>query len=85
MAASKRLTNLRRRVALARKFPTNTCAASRHLHIMADRLMKKGGYPMLAEEPEHCAESIYSVLASLWEARTKLSKMQDVPTVREGG
>lgn len=70
------LKKLRRRASRARSFPVNTCPASRHLHIMADCLTKKGGYPMLTEEPEHCAISIMSVLASLWEARTKLAKLQ---------
>lgn len=77
----RRITALRRRASRARLFPTNTCPASRHLHIMADALLKakKDGslrYPMLAEEPEHCAESILAVLASLWEARTKLEKYE---------
>lgn len=65
---------LARRVDKVRNFPINTCPASRHLHTMADCLMTTGGYPMLTEEPEHCAESIYAVLASLWEARTELAK-----------
>jgi hypothetical protein len=72
----KRLTALRRRVSRARNFPTNTCPSSRHLHIMADQLSKHGIYHMLNEEPVHCAESIYAVLASLWEARTKLEKYE---------
>jgi hypothetical protein len=67
---AKRLKKIQRRVDKARQFPANTCPASRHLHIMADCLVK-GGYPMLQEEPEHCAESIYAVLESLWTARTE--------------
>ena len=78
---SNEMKNLRRRVNRARNFPTNTCPASRHLHIMADALMS-GGYPMLQEEPEHCARSIYSVLESLWKARTNL--MKHSPTTRDG-
>ena len=83
-----RIAALRRRVEKARDFPSGTCPASRHLHIMADCLLKarpqtivtdKGGkeyevrYWMLIEEPEHCAESILAVLACLWEARTQLA------------
>lgn len=72
--------SLRRRVNRARQGLKNhcvTCPASRHLHIMANRLMtpKRDGslrYPMFQEEPEHCAESIYAVLACLWEARRYL-------------
>jgi hypothetical protein len=73
----KRIAALRRRVNRARAGTPDhgvTCPASRHLHIIADALMKpKRGhelrYPMLAEEPEHCAESIYAVLQCLWESR----------------
>lgn len=76
---SKENIVLRRRVTRARNEGAGgiTCPASRHLHIMADALMKpmRDGslrYPAFAEEPEHCAESIYAVLASLWEARRYL-------------
>ncbi len=69
------LKQLRRRVNKARDFPKHTCPASRHLQIMADNLTKKGGYPMLTEEPLHCAITLYSVLASLWEGRKKLAKL----------
>jgi hypothetical protein len=70
------LKKLRCRVSKARDFPKHTCPASRHLHIMADCLTKKGGYPMLTEEPDHCAITLYSVLASLWEARKELTKLK---------
>lgn len=77
----KRLAALRRRVNKARDFPTHTCPASRHLHMMADcllRRVKTGGlrYPMLAEEPEHCAETMLAVLASLWEGRKEITRLQ---------
>lgn len=49
-----------------------TCSASRHLNIMADALTKDGHYFMLAEEPVHCAESIYAVITALWQARQDL-------------
>lgn len=76
MHPANELKNLRRRVDRARAFPKNTCPASRHVHIMADCLTRKGGYPMLAEEPEHCAASLYSVLESLFKARTELARMK---------
>ena len=77
MHPSNNLKNLRRRVARARIFPTNTCPASRHLHIMADALsMDKHVYPMLQEEPEHCATSIYCVLEALWKARSELARLR---------
>lgn len=73
---ANRLSNVRRRIARARNFPTNTCPASRHVHLMADALSSGKGYPMLTEEPEHCAGSLYSVIESLWKARTELAKLK---------
>jgi hypothetical protein len=61
---------LAKRVSQARHFPENTCPASRHLHMIADHLARGMDYPMLAEEPQHCAETMFAVLASLWELRT---------------
>ena len=68
---ANRLRNLRRRVGRARR--GNTCAASRHLHQMALGLLGDG-YPMLQEEPEHCAAAMLSVLESLWKLRTELAR-----------
>jgi hypothetical protein len=67
----RRLRNLLRRVSRARDFPTNTCSASRHLHMIATRLAQGKPYPMLEEEPQHCAETMLAVLESLWKLRTK--------------
>lgn len=63
--------NLRRRVDRARKFPSNTCPASRHLHLIAEALAGGKPYAMLEEEPRHCAESMLSVLESLWKLRSR--------------
>ena len=63
------LRNLRRRVNRVRDFPTHTCPASRHLHIMADQLASGKPYVMFEDEPEHCAYSIYAVLEDLWKLR----------------
>jgi len=70
------LRNTRRRVNRARNFPENTCAASRHLHLMAERLAGAKPYPMLQEEPQHCAMTMLAVLESLWKARTELSRLK---------
>lgn len=86
--SDRRLANLRRRVSRARNFPTNTCPASRHLHMMAEFLAKGQPYPMLTEEPEHCAETMLSVLESLWKARTRLRQagieFGGFPAIRAG-
>jgi hypothetical protein len=75
-----RLQNLRRRVNRARNFPVNTCPASRHLHMIAEALASGGPYPMLAEEPEHCAQTMFAVLEALWKARTRLAKLEAART-----
>ena len=71
-----KLVNMKRRVNRARNFPTNTCPASRHVHLIADCLAAGKPYPMIDEEPEHVAGSLYSVLESLWKARTKLARLE---------
>lgn len=73
-AETRRLNDLRKRVKRARKFPDNTCPASRHLYLMADALAKGEPYHMLAEEPQHCAETMLAVLAALWESRTRMKE-----------
>lgn len=73
---ANRLPNLRRRVNRARNFPHNTCPASRHLHMIADALAAGKPYPMLTEDPQHCAGTMYAVLEELWKARTKLAKLE---------
>jgi len=70
------LKNLRRRVNRARNFPENTCSASRHLHIMANRMASGQPYPMLTEEPEHCACTMLAVLESLYKTRTELVRLK---------
>jgi hypothetical protein len=70
------LKNIQRRANRARKFPDNTCPASRHLYIMAEALAKGEKYPMLDDEPEHCAETMFLVLEALWKARTELETTQ---------
>lgn len=70
------LRNVRRRVNRARNFPENTCSASRHLHLMANQLAAGKLYPMLQEEPAHCAMTMLAVLESLWKARTELARLK---------
>lgn len=51
-----------------------TCPASRHAQQIAEQVGARKPYPMLQEEPEHCAESILSAVASLYEARLLVAK-----------
>jgi hypothetical protein len=68
-----------RRIEAARNFPTNTCAASRHVQIMGETLGAGYPYPMLDEERAHCATSLLAVVASLYEARASLSEYAQSP------
>ena len=70
------LRKLMRRVDRARHFPSNTCPASRHLHMMAIALAKGKKYHMFKEEPQHCAETMLAVLESLWKARASVAKLK---------
>jgi hypothetical protein len=58
-----------------RNFPEGTCPASRHAAIIAEALCRGKPYPMLAEEPVHCGETIAAVVASLWQARAQLHRL----------
>jgi hypothetical protein len=79
---ANRLPNLRRRVNRARNFPTNTCPASRHLHMIADAIASGRPYHGCEweqwdkEDREWIAGSLYSVLEGLWKARTKLAALE---------
>ena len=73
---SNDLKNLRRRVDRAREFPGNTCPASRHLYMIAEAFATNRPFPMLTDDPKYCAESMLSVLESLWKARTELAKLK---------
>ncbi len=75
---ANRIGNVRRRADRARHFPTNTCPASRHVHMIADYLLLKRRSNNVEEvwDAEHIAGSLYSVLESLWKARTELERLK---------
>lgn len=68
---------LLRQIDKARQFPTNTCAASRHVEEIGESLARHRYHPMIEEEPEHVAGSLLSVVASLYEARTELARLKE--------
>jgi hypothetical protein len=75
MHPANKIVNLRRRVNRARQFPDNTCAASRHVHMMANALLR--GETWWFTEPterEHVAGSLLAVLEALWKARTEIAR-----------
>ena len=72
MLPANKIENLRRRVNRARRFPNNTCSASRHVHLIADDLLR--GRIIDVDEAEHVAGSLLAVLESLWKLRTRAAK-----------
>ena len=70
MNKTTNLSALRRAANRARKFPSNTCGASRYLHDLADDLAK-GNLTLVEDDPQGVAECIYAVITALWEARDK--------------
>lgn len=69
------MSDLIERVEAACRYPVNTCGASRHAAQIGVALVRDEPYPMLDEEPAYCGESILSVVASLWEARTEIERL----------
>jgi len=76
MTTDPKLIALIARCDKARDFPAATCGASRHAQAIGDDLAKYSTYPMLSEEPEHCAATILAVVASLWEARARITALE---------
>lgn len=70
----------RRRVAKARRFPENTCPASRHVCGMADTLVETerfGGWDVSAPDAEHLALSLYATVSELWELRSRTAERSE--------
>jgi hypothetical protein len=65
----KIIADLLHRIKAARRFPDNTDPCVRHVQLIGEFLGKGLAYPMLDEERGHCAISLLSVVASLYEAR----------------
>lgn len=77
MLPANKLVNLRRRVNRARRFPDNTCPASRHAHQIADALIDgRMLAPEWRPEREELGIAILSVLESLWKARSELQRLR---------
>lgn len=72
-AVFARMRQLISRADAARNFPHNTCATSRWVQEMGETLAAGEPYPALTEEPRRCAEAMLSVVASLYEARSRLA------------
>jgi hypothetical protein len=61
----------------ARNFPVGTCPASRHVAVMAETLAKGKTYYMLTQEPDHCAESMATIVGALWECRAERNALAE--------
>jgi hypothetical protein len=67
---SQDIQRLRSELKKLRNFPANTTPVSRHLETMADCLANGEGYAMFAQDPEHCAMTMYAVLIDLYKHKT---------------
>jgi len=77
-------------------FPAHTCAASRHVHDLAEALTN-GDALALSDDPAHCAESMLATVTALWDTRRQLAEAQkdagryrwlrsrDLNTISNGG
>ena len=43
---------------------------------MATELIRRGEYPMLIDEPEHCGISIAVTVEMLWKARREIERLK---------
>jgi hypothetical protein len=62
-----------KRMNAARRFPANTCGASRHAQDIAEAMMRGRGATV--DVSEHSGESIAATVTALWEARTKIASL----------
>lgn len=85
VAKAYSLENEIKRMVDSRNFPENTCPASRHVQMMAEELAAVGRYPMLNEDPGHCAGSLAAVVSSLYQTRSFLSSLGYTWTVNDDG
>lgn len=85
LAKSYNLEEDVKRMIDSRNFPENTCPASRHVQMMAEALASEGKYPMLDEDPRHCAGSLAAVVNSLYQTRSFLSSLGYTWTVNGNG
>lgn len=73
---AKLYRSLLRRLNRHRSFPVNTDPFCRHAQMIGYYLPRKRGYPMLQEEPMHCAISILATVLSLYKARNELARLK---------
>ena len=69
--------NTKRRALTAKRFGKNTCPASRHAMMIAESIERGDSFWCdCKEDAEHASASLYSVLESLWKARTRIAKLE---------
>lgn len=60
----------------ARRFPKNTCPASRLVQQIGEALVQGEPFPLLTEEPDTCGESMLAVVTALFKARSEIEQQQ---------
>ena len=65
------LSSQRRRTKQARRFPLNTCPASRVVHAMGECMARGQTYQLAIDDPKEVAASLLAVVEALWKLRTQ--------------
>ena len=73
------LRNLKRRIARARRFPTNTDPYVRHVQTIGEYLAAGRTYHMIGDEPLHVAVSLLTTVEALYKLRNILAKKEAGP------
>lgn len=61
----------------ARRFPENTCPASRHTQMIGEDLIRYGSNASsIISHPKHVGESLLLTVAALWEARDEIERLK---------
>lgn len=69
---------LLRAVSRARRFPANTDSCTRHVELIGRQLVLRQPFPMLAEEPEICGQSLLLTCVAVYKLRDALARLHDV-------
>lgn len=86
--AEKHFRTARRQADEARKSDGKvcvTCPSSRHVQMIAEIVGARKPYPLLQEEPEHCAESMLATVAALYAARLEIAQLRAAAELAKQG
>jgi len=68
--------NTTEKMEFARRFPYNTCPASRHAQLLAESMLASTKPRWSIDEPNYCGESIAFVVTWLYQARDRIEALE---------